>query len=90
MFVLLSLFYYFYFSIVGIYIIFLPKILSEVGYAPSEIGVIFAMAPLVRFILPFMFIRGLTLNATIFKLALIVIVIAFVLFIFLCTIFMYL
>ena len=74
MFVLLSLFYYFYFSIVGIYIIFLPKILNEVGYDASEIGIIFAMAPLVRFILPFMFMRGLTLNATIFKIALAIIV----------------
>jgi len=59
MFLLLSLFYYFYFSIVGIYIIFLPKVLSELGYSASEIGILFAAAPLVRFILPFLFIKGL-------------------------------
>ncbi|ADN08122.1 MFS transporter [Sulfurimonas autotrophica] len=74
MFVLLSVFYYFYFSIVGIYIIFLPKVLSGVGYDASEIGIIFAASPLVRFILPFLFMRGLTLNATIFKSSLFIVV----------------
>ncbi|WP_457748459.1 MFS transporter [Sulfurimonas sp.] len=76
MFVLLSLFYYFYFSIVGIYIIFLPKVLSGVGYDASEIGIIFAASPLVRFILPFLFMRGLTLNAAIFKISLLIIVLS--------------
>jgi PPP family 3-phenylpropionic acid transporter len=74
MFVLLSVFYYFYFSIVGIYIIFLPKVLSGVGYDASEIGIVFAASPLVRFILPFLFMRGLTLNATIFKASLLIVV----------------
>ena len=74
MFILLSIFYYFYFSIVGIYIIFMPKVLSMVGYDASEIGVIFAAAPLVRFILPFLFMRGLELNAFIFKLSLVLII----------------
>ncbi|QOP44834.1 MFS transporter [Sulfurimonas paralvinellae] len=71
MFFLLGLFYYFYFSIVGIYIIFLPKVLSGVGYSASEIGIIFAAAPLIRFILPFLFIKGLQLNAAIFKVSLV-------------------
>jgi len=74
MFLLLSSFYYFYFSIVGIYIIFLPKVLSELGYSASEIGIIFAAAPLIRFILPFLFMRGLELNDKIFKLALLFII----------------
>ena len=69
MFLLLSLFYYFYFSIVGIYIIFLPKILSGVGYSASEIGIIFAAAPLIRFIVPFLFIRGVELNSKMFTIA---------------------
>jgi len=67
MFGLLSLFYYFYFSIVGIYIIFLPKVLSGVGYDAREIGIIYAASRLVRFILPFLFIKGLTLNARVFN-----------------------
>ena len=76
MFQLLSLFYYFYFSIVGIYIIFLPKVLSSVGYGASEIGIIFAAAPLVRFVLPFLFMRGLTLSTTIFKASLLLVVLS--------------
>ena len=74
MFFLLSLFYYFYFSIVGIYIIFLPKVLSEVGYSASEIGIIFAAAPLVRFILPFLFMRGLALSGKVFLSSLVLVI----------------
>jgi len=76
MFILLSLFYYFYFSIVGIYIIFLPKVLDGVGYSASEIGIVFAAAPLIRFILPFLFIRGLELNSKIFNASLILVVLS--------------
>jgi PPP family 3-phenylpropionic acid transporter len=57
---------------VGVYIIFMPKVLSSVGYSASEIGIIFAAGPLVRFILPFAFMRGLELNRTIFNLALVI------------------
>ena len=74
--ILLSVFYYFYFSIVGIYIIFLPKVLSSVGYDASEIGIIFAASPLVRFILPFLFMRGLELNARIFKASLWIVILS--------------
>lgn len=74
MFALLSVFYYFYFSIVGVYIIFLPKVLSGLGYNASEIGILFAASPFVRFILPFLFMRGMTLNATIFKVSLFIVV----------------
>ena len=76
MFFLLCLFYYFYFSIVGIYIIFLPKVLSGVGYSASEIGIIFAAAPLIRFILPFLFIKGVQLNSKIFNAALVLVTIS--------------
>ncbi len=64
---LLALFYFFYFAIIAVYIIFMPKILSEVGYTPSEIGIIFAAAPLIRFIVPFAFIKGVALNRSIFN-----------------------
>ncbi len=76
MFLLLSLFYYFYFSIIGIYIIFLPKVLNDVGYSASEIGIIFAAAPLVRFILPFLFIKGLQLNTKVFNASLILVILS--------------
>lgn len=70
--IFLSTFYYFYFSIVGVYIIFIPKVLSDVGYSAMDIGIILAASPLVRFILPFLFMRGLQLNTKVFNLALLV------------------
>ncbi len=68
--ILLSLFYFSYFSIIGVYIIFMPKVLTMVGYSPSEVGIIFAAGPLVRFLLPFAFTKGLKLNARSFNIAL--------------------
>ncbi|MEA3370594.1 MAG: MFS transporter [Campylobacterota bacterium] len=69
---LLSIFYFFYFAIVGVYVIFMPKVLAMSGYSASEIGIIFAAGPLVRFILPFAFTRGLKLNAASFNIALVI------------------
>ena len=79
---LLSIFYFFYFSIIGVYIIFLPKVLSMSGYSATDIGIIFAAGPLVRFIVPFAFINGLKLTIGIFKLALFVMFLASVSFYF--------
>lgn len=66
----LSAFYFFYFAAVGVYIIFLPKVLNDIGYTSFEIGVIFALAPLMRFATPFLFLRHITLNQIVFKTAL--------------------
>ncbi len=63
----LSAFYFFYFSAVGVYIIFLPKVLNDIGYSSVDIGVIFALAPLMRFLTPFLFLKHIKLNKTIFK-----------------------
>ena len=68
--ILLSFFYFFYFAIIGVYIIFMPKVLAMVGYSASDIGIIFAAGPLVRFILPFAFLKGLKINRTNFNIAL--------------------
>jgi len=70
--ILLSLFYYFYFSVVGVYLIFMPKVLSGIGYSAQEIGVIFAAGPLVRFLLPMFFIKGFELNRRVFNGALVI------------------
>ena len=70
--ILLSLFYFFYFGVVGVYIIFMPKVLATLGYSAQDIGIIFAASPLVRFILPMLFIRGLELNTKMFNSALVV------------------
>jgi PPP family 3-phenylpropionic acid transporter len=67
---LIAAFYFFYFAVIAVYIIFMPKVLSMVGYSPSEIGIVFAAAPLVRFAVPFAFIRGLQLSRGVFNAAL--------------------
>ena len=67
---LVSGFYFSYFAIIGVYVIFMPKVLEMVHYAPSEIGLIFASAPLVRFVVPFAFMRGLKLDRKVFNAAL--------------------
>ncbi|WP_428738625.1 MFS transporter [Sulfurimonas sp.] len=72
--ILLSLFYYFYFSIIGVYVIFIPKVLYSFDYSASEIGILLGAAPLVRFILPFLFIKGLKLNQKVFQTSLIIFV----------------
>ncbi|MDD5717372.1 MAG: MFS transporter [Sulfuricurvum sp.] len=68
--VLISSFYFFYFALIGVHIIFVPKILSQVGYDPIHIGIIFASAPLVRFAIPFLFLKGFRLSQKTFFTAL--------------------
>jgi PPP family 3-phenylpropionic acid transporter len=80
--ILLATFYFFYFSIIGVYIIFLPKVLAMVGYSASDIGIIFAAAPLVRFIVPFAFIKGLKINIVTFNISLLIMCISAVSFFF--------
>lgn len=63
-------FYFFYFSIVAVYIIFMPKVLNMVGYSPAQIGILFAAAPLVRFAVPFLFLKYISLSARVFNLSL--------------------
>jgi PPP family 3-phenylpropionic acid transporter len=64
--VLVALFYFFYFALIGVHIIFVPKILSMSGMSSMEIGVILACAPLVRFAIPFLFLRGFKLDSRTF------------------------
>ncbi len=66
----LSSFYFFYFAAVGVYVIFLPKVLHDIGYSPSDIGILFALAPLMRFLTPFFFLKHITLTKNIFKISL--------------------
>jgi PPP family 3-phenylpropionic acid transporter len=68
--VLIASFYFFYFALIGVHVIFVPKILSMVGYLPSEIGIILASAPLVRFAIPFLFLKGFQLHQKTFYTAL--------------------
>lgn len=63
----LSSFYFFYFAAVGVYVIFLPKVLHDIGYSPTEIGIVFALAPLMRFLTPFLFLKHIELDQRVFK-----------------------
>ena len=63
----LSAFYFFYFAAVGVYVIFLPKALLDLGYTPKEIGIVLALAPLMRFATPFLFLKHIELTQTVFK-----------------------
>ena len=66
----LSAFYFFYFAAVGVYVIFLPKVLHDIGYSAIQIGFVFALAPLMRFATPFLFLKHIKLNQSVFKSAL--------------------
>jgi MFS transporter, PPP family, 3-phenylpropionic acid transporter len=60
--VVVSLFYFFYFAGMGLWVIFAPKILHTLGYCEVDIGVVFAITPLIRFFSPFLFIKTGTIT----------------------------
>lgn len=78
----LSAFYFFYFAAVGVYVIFLPKVLHDIGYDAFDIGIIFALAPLMRFITPFLFLKHVKLDRNMFKTALFLSIVSSTLFYF--------
>jgi len=67
---LLGGYYFFYFGLVGVYIIFMPKVLLDLGYSPLEVGIIYSSAPFMRFLLPFIFRHYLSLTPDIYKFSL--------------------
>jgi len=67
----LALFYLFYFAMVGVYVIFMPKVLKDIGYSAVEIGAIYTSAPLMRFFLPFIFKHWIKLTHRVFFVSLI-------------------
>ena len=56
---------------VGVYIIFMPKVLKDLGFSAVEIGAIYTSAPLMRFLLPFIFKRWIKLTNRVFYISLI-------------------
>lgn len=48
----------------------MPKILQTIGYSSLQIGAIFALAPLMRFFVPFLFLKKIELTKTVFYTAL--------------------
>ena len=67
---LFAAFYFFYFALVGIYIIFLPKLLVESGFSATEVGIIYASGPFMRFLLPFLFRHVIHLTHRVYRISL--------------------
>lgn len=67
---LLGVYYFFYFALVGVYIIFMPKVLLELHYTTAEVGIIYAAAPFMRFLLPFVFRYGVQLTPKVYFISL--------------------
>ena len=78
--IFLSLFYFAYFSVVGVYVMFMPEALTGFGYSKSEIGIVYAIAPLMRFLLPFIFKYYVKLTAKIYLMALLLMFLSSLLF----------
>ncbi len=68
---LLRGYYFFYFAMIGVYVVFMPKILTDLGYKPYEVGIIYASAPMMRFLMPFIFKYFLELTYKVFVASLI-------------------
>ncbi len=66
----LALFYLSYFAMIGVYIIFMPKVLLDFGYNSMQVGIIYSAAPFMRFLLPFIFQHLVKLTAKIYLLSL--------------------
>jgi PPP family 3-phenylpropionic acid transporter len=66
----LGAFYFFYFALIGVYIIYLPKMLIVHGFSASQVGIIYAAAPMMRFLLPFVFRRFVGLDDRMYQAAL--------------------
>lgn len=62
----LSGFYFFYFALIAVYVIFMPKVLHLIGYGYVELSVIMAASPLIRFLSPFLFVKYIQLTPRIF------------------------
>jgi len=67
---LLGAYYFFYFALVGVYVIFMPKVLLELSYSTVEVGIIYAAAPFMRFLLPFVFRHWVALTPKVYVIAL--------------------
>ncbi len=80
LFVKLSAFYFFYFAAVGVYVMFLPKVLLDIGYSTTDIGIVLALAPLMRFLTPFLFLKHIKLDQKLFKFILLLSVLSALLF----------
>ena len=68
---ILGAYYFFYFALIGVYVIFMPKVLVDLGYTTMEVGIVYAAAPFMRFLLPFIFKHYLQLTPKVYLFSLI-------------------
>ncbi|MEA2047197.1 MAG: MFS transporter [Campylobacterota bacterium] len=68
--ILAGSYYFFYFALVAVYLIFLPKTLLDLDYSTLEVGILYAAAPFMRFLLPFIFRHMLSLSPKVYQLSL--------------------
>jgi len=78
---ILGAYYLFYFALVGVYVIFMPKALADLNFSASQIGTIYAAGPFMRFLLPFIFKYLIHLNLRVYQISLFVMLIASISFI---------
>lgn len=78
----LAAFYFAYFAYIGVMLIYLPKTLYDLGYSAYEIGIIFGMIPLIRFFVPFVFLKHIKLTDRLFGWALFLFLLSSILFYF--------
>lgn len=78
---ILGAYYFFYFALVGVYVIFLPNVLIALEYSSVEVGIIYAAAPFMRFLLPFVFRHWVVLNNKVYLFALLFTFVASLLFV---------
>jgi len=67
---ILSLFYFAYFALVGVYVMFMPNALVGLGYSKFDVGIICTSAPFMRFLLPFIFKYYVNLTHRVYLIAL--------------------
>lgn len=60
----------------------MPKMLQIVGYTTMQIGIVFALAPLMRFLVPFAFLKHIELSKKVFHISLLTIFFSAILFYF--------
>ena len=68
-------FYFFYFALIGVFIAYTPKILQMVGYSGTQIGFLFSIPPLIRFLIPFVFLKHLKLTLNLYHISLVLTII---------------
>jgi len=70
-FIKISAFFFFYFAATAVFVVFFPKVMQMTGYTPTQIGIIFSITPLMRFLLPFLFLKLFKLTKKIYYTALV-------------------